>query len=161
MRGTQAGPPASRSRPGTRDGSGLLHEIIWMVGVFFEPLRFFLHRFLNFENGSRFCLILQEKQNVCFLTQLNNPLIPLSREECILWKNNKSTAFVFYEIYFHPLRGTKQEERVLCHAIHPSDVWVRVRVKELDLYKCLQTLVCSSHRQTIQHSTTLTSKASL
>lgn len=67
-----------RGRGWARDGV-LLHEIIRMVGVFFKPLRFFLHAFLNFQNGGWFSLVLQGRKG-----SLHSPNFKTSTESCSL-----------------------------------------------------------------------------
>lgn len=66
------GLPANGEEPGRVGDGVLLHEIIRMVGVFFKPLRFFLHAFLNFQNGGWFSLVLQGRKGFTAQSKLQD-----------------------------------------------------------------------------------------
>lgn len=84
----------------------LLHEVIWVVGVFFKPLGFFLHTLFNFQDGRRLSLVLQPNKECLFLTSLYFffifPVMSLSREECLVSFFNLIRAKInYFESFKH------------------------------------------------------------
>lgn len=99
-----------------------MHEVIWLVGVFFKPLGFFLHTLFYFPDGRWFSLVLQPNKVCLFFTSLFfHQWIQTfhSREKSAFSSKESSQTSkknVFENWILYSTRGKKK----LFHAIHPS-----------------------------------------